>query len=148
VGEVTMLPVERASYRKCVQRSAQSWAEFQAKRRELLAPADRYGRGAEKLAEDVVRAFLTLVVGWSDAEINPQVERADFVVTQLGVKRLVIETKHPGSLAFSENAARAARLQGSAVRGEVARAMRCGQRRLRLARGRPRERDDRRPPLL
>jgi hypothetical protein len=78
---------------------------------ELLAPVERYGHGAEKLAEGVVREFLTTVVRWTDAELNPQVGRADVVVTQLGVKRLVIETKHPGALAWNTRAADQARLQ-------------------------------------
>jgi hypothetical protein len=104
-------PEERASYRRSAQRASGAWLDFQAKRRELLAPVDRYGRGAEKLAEDVVRLFLTTVVGWSDTELNPQIDRADLVITQLGLKRLLIEVKHPGSLAWNEWAAKQARLQ-------------------------------------
>lgn len=70
------VPEERASYRRCVQRSAQAWPGFLARRLELLTPVERYGHGAEKLAEDVVREFLTIPVGWTHAELIPRsVER-------------------------------------------------------------------------
>lgn len=93
-----------ASYRQCLGRLAAGWAAFQAKRSELLQPVERYGRGAEKLAEDIVRALLTIPLDWEDGELNPQLHHADFVVTHRKLPKLLIETKAPRSLAFSTKA--------------------------------------------
>lgn len=93
-----------ASYGRCLGRLAARWPAFQAKRSELLQPVERYGRAAEKLAEDVVRALLTIPVDWEDGELNPQLHHADFVVTHRKLPKLLIETKAPRSLAYSSKA--------------------------------------------
>jgi hypothetical protein len=48
------------------------------------------------------------VLDWSLGEINNQMGYADLVLTRLGVKHLLIEVKHPGSLAWNRRAVEAA----------------------------------------
>ncbi|MGH9534206.1 MAG: hypothetical protein ACRD2E_05050 [Terriglobales bacterium] len=93
-----------ASYRQCRARADAGWAGFQARRRARLAQQRRYGQAAEKVAEEVLTDFLTSVLDWPLESLNYQLERADVVLTTLGIKRLVIEAKRPGALPWSRTA--------------------------------------------
>ncbi len=75
-----------------------NWAGFLARRGARLAQQQRYGQAAEKVAEDILTDLFTNLLDWPLESMNYQVERADFVLTALGVKRLVIEAKRPGTL--------------------------------------------------
>lgn len=92
-----------ACYRRCQDRMAAHWPEFQAKRRERLAQQERFGAAAEKVAECILEDLFTIVLDWRLSEVNNQVAYADMVLTRLGVKQLIIEVKRPGALAWHEH---------------------------------------------
>ena len=52
----------------------------------------------EKIAENILEDLFTTVLDWPMENVRPQVERADIVLTRLGLKYLVLEVKRPGSL--------------------------------------------------
>ncbi|MGH9090376.1 MAG: hypothetical protein ACRDZR_03195 [Acidimicrobiales bacterium] len=96
-----------ASFHRCSERITAAWSAFSARR------ADRLRQGlfdapVEKVAEGIVEDLLTGVLDWPLADVNPQIGRADFVLSQLGVKHLVLEVKRPGSLAWHRSAVEAA----------------------------------------
>lgn len=93
-----------ATYRKLIERAHGQWPAFIAKRRERLVQWERHQRVAEKVAENILEDLLTEVLDWPLSDLNNQLEYADLVITQFGIKRLVIETKRPGSLAWSRRA--------------------------------------------
>lgn len=87
-----------AGYRKYVERALQTWPSFQQQRVSMLAANDRFGKVAEKAAENIVGALLTTVLGWEERDLNWQLGHADLVVTHNFTKYLVVEAKRPGSL--------------------------------------------------
>ncbi|BCO35467.1 hypothetical protein BMW24_022495 [Mycobacterium heckeshornense] len=86
-----------AAYRKCVDRIRDTWPGFAARRRERLQQGG-FGAPVEKIAENILEDLFTTVLDWSLADVNLQVGRADVVLSGLGIKRLVLEIKRPGSL--------------------------------------------------
>jgi hypothetical protein len=107
---VTTSPVGLASYQHWMTRAERAWQSFQGRRLEHLAEGRRYGGAPEKVAEDIVADLLTDVLGWAVSDLNHQVKHCDILVTQLGVRRLIIETKRPGLL-NAQRAVEAAFLQ-------------------------------------
>jgi len=97
-----------SSYRHCVTRIEIAWPGFLQKRRERLAQQDRYGTAAEKVAENIIEDLFTEVLDWSISDLNNQVGYADILLSQLGIKHLLIEAKRPGALAWKRNAVFAA----------------------------------------
>ena len=95
----TAAPTGLASFHTWTDRAEKAWIPFVARRLEHLAEGRRYGGAPEKVAEDIVADLLTDVLGWAVSDLNHQVAHCDILVTQLGVRRLVIETKRPGLLA-------------------------------------------------
>ncbi|MGH3968946.1 MAG: hypothetical protein ACRDTV_12765, partial [Mycobacterium sp.] len=65
----------------------------------------------EKIAENILEDLFTTVLDWPVANVKPQVERADIVLTRLGLKWLVLEVKRPGSLLGHRTAIEAALTQ-------------------------------------
>jgi len=62
----------------------------------------------EKVAENILEDLFTRVLDWILADVNLQVGRADIVLSELGIKRLVLEVKRPGALAWHRPAVGAA----------------------------------------
>ena len=93
-----------AAYRRLVQQARCRWPDFIARRRERLTQWQRHQRVAEKVAESILEDLFTDVLDWTLAELNHQLDYADMVISQLGVKRLVVEVKRPGSLAWNRRA--------------------------------------------
>lgn len=93
-----------ASYRRCTERIGVNWPAFQDKRLDRLRERERFGHGAERATENIVEDLFTLVLDWSLADINHQVGYADILLTRLGIKHLIVETKSPGSLAWDRRA--------------------------------------------
>jgi len=91
-----------ASYGRCCDRLAAAWPDFLSKREERLAQQARFGTAAEKVAENILEDLFTMVLDWRLSELNNQVDYADLVLTRLGIKRLIVEVKRPGSLAWNE----------------------------------------------
>ena len=98
VPMATTSPAGLASYQHWAMRVETAWPRFQARRLEHLVEGRRYAGAPEKVAEDIVADLLTDVLGWAVSDLNHQVKHCDILVTQLGVRRLVIETKRPGLL--------------------------------------------------
>lgn len=99
--------IKLASYRQCVQRIEAAWPAFEARRRERLRQG-LFDAPVEKVAENILEDLFTQVLDWDLADVNLQVARADIVLSQLGIKRMVVEVKRPGSLAWHGRAVRAA----------------------------------------
>jgi hypothetical protein len=89
---------ELAGYRRCVEQITARWPDFQQERAAHLAQQARFDKVPEKVAENIVGALFTSVLGWADQDLNWQLQRADLVVTHNFAKYLVVETKRPGSL--------------------------------------------------
>jgi hypothetical protein len=87
-----------ASYRRCASRVIERWPMFLDIRSERLRQRKRHGVAAEKVAENIVEDLFTQVLDWSVGDLNNQLECADLVLTKLGLKRLLLEIKRPGSL--------------------------------------------------
>jgi hypothetical protein len=99
-----------ASYGHCVERITAAWPTFAAQRRERLRQG-LFGAPAEKIAENILEDLFTQVLDWNLADVNLQVGRADIILSELGIKRLVLEVKRPGSLAWHRRAVDAALAQ-------------------------------------
>lgn len=96
-----------SSYRRCVERIVASWPRFSARRSERLQQG-LFGAPVEKVAENICEDLFTQVLDWNLADVNLQVDRADIVLSELGIKRLVLEVKRPGSLRWHRAAVEAA----------------------------------------
>jgi hypothetical protein len=92
-----------ASYRRCVERISGSWQGFVTRRSERLRQG-LFGAPVEKVAENILEDLFTKVLDWNLEDVNLQVGRADIVLSELGIKRLVLEVKRPGSLAWHRRA--------------------------------------------
>lgn len=92
-----------ASYRKCHQRIVAGWPAF-ARRRSQRLGQGLFDAPVEKVAENILEDLFTTVLDWNLADVNLQVGRADIVLSVLGVKRLILEVKRPGSLAWHRKA--------------------------------------------
>jgi hypothetical protein len=96
-----------ASYRRCVDRIARTWPAFAAQRSDRLRQG-LFGSPVEKVAENILEDLFTKVLDWSLPDVNLQIGRADVVLSDLGIKRLVLEVKRPGALAWHQTAVHAA----------------------------------------
>jgi hypothetical protein len=97
-----------ASYKRFEAHLAKKWPEFQIKRRERLKQQGRFGDAKERVAENIVEDLFTVALDWGLGDINNQVDYADVIVTRLGIKHCIVETKRPGSLAWNQTAVHAA----------------------------------------
>lgn len=100
-----------ATYRHCIQRVSAAWPYFFAKRSERLRQQERLGEAHEKVAENILEDLFTTVLDWPLGNWNNQVDYADVVLTDCGIKRLIIEVKRPGALAWNRKAVEAALAQ-------------------------------------
>jgi hypothetical protein len=104
-GDTTLKQL--ASYRHCVERIDANWPAFAARRRQHLRQG-LFDSPVEKVAEDILEDLFTMVLDWSLDDVNLQVGRADVVLSELGIKRLVLEVKRPGALLWHRRAIEAA----------------------------------------
>lgn len=91
-----------ASFRRFIDRLPGSWQNFLAQRESRLAQQARNGLAAEKVAENIVEDLFTVALDWSLSDLNNQLQYADLVLTNRGIKRLLIEVKRPGSLKWDQ----------------------------------------------
>lgn len=92
-----------ASYQRCVARLTAAWPGFLAQRAERLRQG-LFGAPVEKVAENILEDLFTDVLDWDLADVDLQVGRADIILSELGIKRLVLEVKRPGSLVWQRHA--------------------------------------------
>lgn len=100
-----------ASYQHWKAHVGENWSAFLDRRQQRLAQHERHGTAAEKVAENIVEDLFTMVLDWPLSDMNNQIERSDMLLTRLGIKYLLIETKRPGSLAWNRRAVEAALAQ-------------------------------------
>jgi hypothetical protein len=97
--------IERlALYRQLVERVRREWAWFAERRRNRLLPHPLLGEAAEKITESILEDLFTNVLDWPLSSVNPQIDCADIVLTDRAIKRIIVEAKRPGSLAWSRPA--------------------------------------------
>jgi hypothetical protein len=84
--------------RRCEERLRAAWPGFLERRLQRLAQQERYGTAAEKVAEGIMEDLLTAVLDWPMTSLNYQVGRSDILLTQQGIRYLIVETKRPGAL--------------------------------------------------
>jgi hypothetical protein len=72
---------------------------------------EQVGRTSEKIAENIVEDLFTEVLDWDKGFLRYQIGHADIVLTNLGVKYLIVETKRPGSLSWNQRAIEASLAQ-------------------------------------
>jgi len=97
-----------ATYQRCNARICANWRTFQEDRLQHLRERERFSHAAERATENVIESLFTTVLDWSAGDINHQVGYADILLTRLGIKYLIVETKRPGALAWNRRAVDAA----------------------------------------
>jgi hypothetical protein len=107
-----------ASYRRGVEQIHSAWPSFIAKRAARLEQQVRHGNASEKVAENILEDLFTGVLDWALGDLNNQLNYADLVLSSLGIKRLLIEVKRPGALAWNRRAVEAALDQASRYASE------------------------------
>ena len=85
--------------RQFISQGELNWHRFLQNRKERLVQASRPGGGCEKITENILEDLFTKVLGWPISCINNQINYADIVLTKLGIKQLIIETKRPNYFA-------------------------------------------------
>ena len=108
-----------ACYHHCVDRIQSAWPDFLKRRTQRLLPHPLFGESPpEKVAENILEDLFTNVLDWPLSGFNPQVNRADLVLSDLGIKHLIIEAKRPGALAWNRRAVTSALSQAVGYAGE------------------------------
>lgn len=90
--------------RKCEDRIQSTWPSFHAKRAQRLEQGRRFGTAAEKITIALLEDLFTEVLDWSPADLNHEIDYADLIITQNGIKTLIVEAKRQGSLAWHQQA--------------------------------------------
>ncbi len=91
-----------ATYRRLAERVRAAWPEFQKRRIERLKPHPTYMEApAEKVTEGILEDLFTMVLDWPISNLSPQVEHADFVLSDHGIRWIIIEAKRPGAFTAS-----------------------------------------------
>lgn len=91
-----------SSFNKFITDLDKRWESFIYKRDLRLTQEARYGAASEKVAENILEDLFTLVLDWPLGSVNNQHGYADMVLTHLGIKRLIVEAKRPGSLSWDK----------------------------------------------
>lgn len=117
VSEQTVF-FDLASHRRCTERIRNAWPDFLSKRLQRLEQQQRFGEACEKVAENILEDLFTSVLDWPLTDFNNQLEHADIVLTDHGIKRLIVEVKRPGSLAWNRRAVESALDQASRYASE------------------------------
>jgi hypothetical protein len=122
VGDVVNKPARLealACYRHAVNRIQSAWPEFQAPRAERLKPHPLFADTLpEKVTEGILEDLFTTVLDWPVSNLSPQVQRADFVLSDHGIRWMIVEAKRPGSLSWNRRAVEAALAQATAYAAE------------------------------
>jgi hypothetical protein len=95
-GDV-MADGELARQRRCVEQIRARWPAFLAARQAHLRSHGIGQTPAEKVAENILCDLFSNVLDWTTEQVRLQENRVDLLLTRLGVKYLIVETKRPGS---------------------------------------------------
>ena len=93
-----------STYQATVAHIQENWNAFLQKRNSRLEQQRRHGAAAERVTENIIEDLFTMVLDWRIEDLNNQVEYADLILTSNGLKRLIIEAKRPGALAWNQSA--------------------------------------------
>lgn len=107
-----------AVYHRCAERIRSGWAEFLARRSEQLVPHPFAALAVEKVTENILRDLFVTVLDWPSSCFVPQVGHADIVLSNLGVRWIIVEAKRPGALAWHRRAVERALDQASGYAAE------------------------------
>lgn len=107
-GEPSWLLTHLASHRHCTERIQSVWPDFLSKREQRLEQQRRLGIAHEKVAENILEDLFTTVLDWPLSNFNNQVDFADIVLTDHGIKWLIVEVKRPDSLTWNRRAVQSA----------------------------------------
>lgn len=99
-----------AGYRACMTRMAAAWPGFAERRRKRLMQG-LFGEPVERVAENILEDLFATVLDWPMEDVVFQVGRSDIILSGLGIKRLVLEAKRPGSLVWKPRAVQRALTQ-------------------------------------
>tara|TARA_R110000868_G_scaffold392875_1_gene663725 strand:+ start:37234 stop:38100 length:867 start_codon:yes stop_codon:yes gene_type:complete len=97
------MPTHLATYQKLIARAQVNWAEFQSVRQQRLSKT-QFETIHEKTSENILEDLLTMVLDWEIEHIHYQIEYADVLLSHMGIKRAIVETKRPGALKWSASA--------------------------------------------
>ncbi len=89
--------------KKLLERANKEWPQFLSRRKQRLAQMELRNGGAEKITESILEDLFTIVLDWPLANVDYQSGRCDIVLTDIGIKRLLVETKYPGSFQNDTN---------------------------------------------
>lgn len=87
------------AYQRFIQRLENGWMRFLKDREDRL----RHGHEAEKVAEAIIEDLFTGPMDWNKGDLLYQESRADIVLSENGIKHLVIEVKRPGTFLPNRN---------------------------------------------
>lgn len=88
---------ELARQHRCVEQIRARWPVFLAARQAHLRSRGTGQTPAEKVAENILCDLFTKVLDWATEQVRLQENRVDLLLTRLGIKYLIVETKRPGS---------------------------------------------------
>lgn len=104
-----------ACYRHAVDRIQSAWPEFLGRRAERLKPHPLFADTLpEKVTEGILEDLFTTVLDWPVSNLSPQVQRADFVLSDHGIRWMIVEAKRPGALSWNRRAVECALAQAIA----------------------------------
>jgi hypothetical protein len=93
-------------YRECVERIRSGWNGFIERRGQRLEPHPNLpGSPSEDAAKAVLHDLFTSVLDWPLSGVCGEVSDADIVLTDHGIRWLIVEAKRPGALAWDRRAA-------------------------------------------
>ncbi|NGX64067.1 MAG: hypothetical protein KR126chlam6_01491 [Candidatus Anoxychlamydiales bacterium] len=84
-----------SSKRKAIELGKNNWKAFLENRKHRLFQMQREGGGSEKITENILEDLFTKVLGWPLSNWNNLINRCDLVLTNNGIKYLLIEAKYP-----------------------------------------------------
>jgi hypothetical protein len=113
-NQTTPEPIEAlSSYRRTVERICSQWSQFLERREGRLRPHPLIGEPTEEVTIAILEDLFTNVLDWPLGEVNHEVGHADIVLTDHGIRWLIVEAKRPRWLARHDGAIEAARLQAT-----------------------------------
>jgi hypothetical protein len=88
---------ELARQHRCTEHIRARWPAFLAARQAHLGSHGTGQTPPEKIAENILCDLFTRVLDWATEQVRLQENYVDLLLTRLGVKYLIVETKRPGS---------------------------------------------------
>lgn len=107
-------PIEGlSSYRQTRERIHANWPAFLERRASRLQAHPLIGEPTEEITIAILEDLFTNVLDWPLGEVNHEVGHADIVLTDHGIRWLIVEAKRPRWLARNGKALEAARRQAT-----------------------------------